>query len=50
MSMRARKLDEYDDKRGGAFQGDHKDTMNKMFDNKADKQENMNTKFIKSLD
>ena len=49
MSMRARKLDDYDDKRG-IQQGDHKDTMNAMFDNKAEKQESANTKFIKTLD
>ena len=40
MSMRARKLDDYDDK-SGQTHGDFKDTANKMFDNKADKQQNM---------
>ena len=38
MSMRARRLDEYDDKRAIPTHGDHKDTMGRMFDNKAEKQ------------
>ena len=37
-SMRARSLDDYEHNRK-PVQGDHKDTMNKMFDDRADKQE-----------
>ena len=48
MSMRARKLDDYDDKRG-QVQGEFKDTANKMFDNKADKAQNMQKQLMQTL-
>ena len=50
MSMRARLVDDYDDKSGAKpMQGEQKNTMNQMFDRKAQQQEDNQAKFFETL-